>query len=109
MSITEQAPAGRSPDLGTDGLGRDVGLLGLMWASEGSLIGSGWLFGAFYALTLAGPSALIGWVIASFIVILLAWVQGDWGGLSRVGGGRSRYPHYAYGSLAGGTFGWFAY
>ena len=26
-----------------------------------------------------------------------------------VAGGTSRYPHYAFGSLAGGTFGWFAY
>src|ERR1700722_18318611 len=105
MSITEQAPAGRAPDLGTDGLSRDVGLFGLMWASEGSLIGSGWLFGAFFALTIAGPSALIGWGIASVIVILLALVHAELGGMFPVTGGTSRYPHYAYGNLAGGTFG----
>jgi amino acid transporter len=104
MSMVE-----KSPDLQTDGLKRDVGLLGLMWASEGSIIGSGWLFGAFYALTYAGPSALIGWVIASGIVILLALVHAELGGMFPVSGGTSRYPHYAYGSLAGGTFGWFAY
>jgi len=104
MSVVEQAP-----DLGSDGLKRDVGLLGLMWASEGSLIGSGWLFAAFVALTLAGPSALLGWVIASIIVILLALVHAELGGMFPVSGGTSRYPHYAYGSLAGGTFGWFAY
>ena len=33
MAITQQAP-----DLGSDGLKRDVGLLGLMWASEGSAV-----------------------------------------------------------------------
>jgi amino acid transporter len=103
-NVVEQAP-----DLRSDGLKRDVGLLGLMWASEGSLIGSGWLFGAFYALTYAGPSALIGWVIASFIVILLALVHAELGGMFPVSGGTSRFPHYAFGSLAGGTFGWFAY
>jgi len=26
-----------------------------------------------------------------------------------VTGGTSRFPHYAFGSLAGATFGWFAY
>jgi amino acid transporter len=104
MSIVEKAP-----HLQTDGLKRDVGLLGLMWASEGSLIGSGWLFGAFVALTYAGPSALIGWAIAGVIVILLALVHAELGGMFPVSGGTSRYPHYAYGSLAGGTFGWFAY
>jgi amino acid transporter len=103
-SVLEQAP-----ELGGDGLKRDVGLLGLMWASEGSIIGSGWLFGSLYALQYAGPAALIGWVIASAIVILLALVHAELGGMFPVSGGTSRYPHYAYGSLAGGTFGWFAY
>ena len=41
-------------------LHRGVGFLGLLWTSEGSLIGSGWLFGALTATTYAGPSALIG-------------------------------------------------
>src|SRR6202034_4877426 len=81
----------------------------LLWASVGSIIGSGWLFGALIAATVAGPSALIGWVIASFIVILLALVHAELGGLFPVSGGTSRFPHYAFGSLAGGTFGWFAY
>jgi amino acid transporter len=104
MAIVDQAP-----QLEADGLKREVGLLGLMWASEGSIIGSGWLFGAFFALTYAGPSALIGWVLASVIVILLALVHAELGGMFPVSGGTSRYPHYAYGNVAGATFGWFAY
>ena len=80
-----------------------------MWASEGSIIGSGWLFGALVALEIAGPSALIGWVIASGIVIVLALVHAELGGLFPVTGGTSRFPHYAFGSLAGATFGWMAY
>jgi amino acid transporter len=80
-----------------------------MWASEGSIIGSGWLFASLVALTVAGPSALLGWVIASGIVILLALVHAELGGLFPVSGGTSRFPHYAFGSLAGATFGWFAY
>jgi amino acid transporter len=92
--------------LDADGLERSVGFLGLLWASEGSIIGSGWLFGALVAATYAGPSALIGWVIASTIVILLALVHAELGGLSPVSGGTSRSPHYAFGSFAGATFGW---
>jgi len=67
--------------LGAEGLNRDVGLLGLLWASEGSIIGSGWLFAGFVAVTIAGPSALISWGIASVIVILLALVHAELGGL----------------------------
>jgi amino acid transporter len=107
MTAVQEAPSSAPPI--DEGLNRDVGLLGLMWASEGSIIGSGWLFGALAALIAAGPSALLGWVLASIIVIVLALVHAELGGMYPVTGGTSRYPHYAFGSLAGATFGWFAY
>src|SRR5947199_9671239 len=97
------------PVLEAEGLDRGVGFLGLLWSSEGSIIGSGWLFGALTAVSIAGPSALIAWAIASVIVILLALVHAELGGIFPVSGGTSRFPHYAFGSLAGATFGWFAY
>jgi amino acid transporter len=93
----------------TGGLKRDVGFFGLLWSSTGSIIGSGWLFAGLFAVEIAGPSALISWGIATVIVILLALVHAELGGMFAVTGGTSRYPHYAYGSLAGASFGWFAY
>lgn len=103
-TVTEQRP-----QRDTEGLHRGVGFLGLLWSSEGSVIGSGWLFGALTATSIAGPSALIGWVIASVIVLVLALIHAELGGMFPVAGGTSRFPHYAFGSLAGGTFGWMAY
>jgi amino acid transporter len=105
MTTTE----GQQVQVDDGGMSREVGLLGLMWASEGSIIGSGWLFGALTAATIAGPSAIISWCIASVIVILLALIHAELGGLFPVTGGTSRFPHYAFGSFAGATFGWFAY
>ena len=52
-----------STDRNRPGLRRDIGFVGLIWASEGSIIGSGWLFGAQGALAVAGPAAIISWVI----------------------------------------------
>jgi amino acid transporter len=104
VTITEQRTVQDA-----EGLHRKVGFLGLLWTSEGSLIGSGWLFGALTATTIAGPSALIGWVGASLIVLVLALIHAELGGMFPVAGGTSRFPHYAFGSLAGGTFGWMAY
>ncbi|HEV2360222.1 MAG TPA: APC family permease [Acidimicrobiales bacterium] len=98
-----------APQLESEGLKREVGLLGLMWASEGSIIGSGWLFGSLLALEIAGPAALLAWGIASVIIILLALVHAELGGLFPVSGGTTRFPHYAFGSFAGATFGWFSY
>jgi amino acid transporter len=108
MSYTDEQVLG-DRGLESEGLKRDVGYWGLLWASEGSIIGSGWLFGALLATTYAGPAAIISWIIASLIVILLALVHAELGGLFPVTGGTSRFPHYAFGSLAGATFGWFAY
>jgi amino acid transporter len=95
--------------LEAEGLDRGVGFLGLLWASETSIIGSGWLFGAFGAAVLAGPSALLGWVLGSIIILVLALVHAELGGLFPVSGGTSRFPHYAFGSFAGATFGWASY
>src|SRR5664279_3785646 len=110
MSDVAEAPArAQEAVLDSDGMERNVGFLGLLWASEGSIIGSGWLFGALTAASIAGPSAIIAWFAASLIVIVLALIHAELGGLFPVSGGTSRFPHYAFGSLAGATFGWFAY
>jgi amino acid transporter len=99
----------REAVLDSEGMDRGIGFLGLTWASEASLIGSGWLFGALSAVTIAGPSAIIAWVIATIIVAVLALVHAELGGLFPVSGGTSRFPHYAFGSFAGMTFGWMSY
>ena len=107
MANVTDAP--RQAVLDTEGMDRGVGFFGLLWSSEGSLIGSGWLFGALTAATIAGPSALIAWGIATVIMLILALIHAELGGLFPVTGGTSRFPHYAFGSLAGGTFGWFSF
>jgi amino acid transporter len=100
---------GREAVLDAEGLDRGVGFIGLLWASETSIIGSGWLFGALGAAVIAGPAAILGWVLGSVIILVLALVHAELGGLFPVSGGTSRFPHYAFGSFAGATFGWASY
>jgi amino acid transporter len=92
-----------------DGLNRSVGFVGLLFTSEGSIIGSGWLFGALFAATIGGPAALIAWIIGSVAVVLLALVHAELGGMFPVSGGTTRFPYYAFGGLAGASFGWFSW
>jgi amino acid transporter len=107
---TETGSAGAAITTPADvGLRREMGLIGGMWASETSLIGSGWLFGAFYAAAAAGTAALLGWVIAGIAVIILALVHAELGGMYPVSGGTARFPHFAYGSVAGISFGFFSW
>jgi amino acid transporter len=109
--MTNVAAPGSPPEanLDTEGMERGISFLGLLWASEASLIGSGWLFGALSAATIAGPSAIIAWCVATVIVAVLALIHAELGGLFPVSGGTSRFPHYAFGSFAGATFGWMSY
>src|SRR4051794_27889669 len=105
MSVgTEQQPTRRPVSLK-----REIGLIGLLWASVGSIIGSGWLFGAQKALITAGPAAVISWVIGGVAILILALVHAELGGMYPVSGGSARFPHYAFGGAAGASFGWFSW
>jgi amino acid transporter len=88
---------------------RDIGLVGLLFTSVGSIIGSGWLFGALNASLIAGPAALLSWILGGAAVVLLALIHAELGGMYPVAGGSARFPHYAFGSLIGFASGWFAF
>ena len=91
------------------GLKRTVGFWGLMFVSLGSIIGSGWLLGALNAAKYAGPASLISWLLAAAMLIVLALIHADLGAAYPVAGGTARFPHFAFGALAGFTAGWAAY
>jgi amino acid transporter len=97
------------PRAGRPGLRREIGFIGLLWASGGSIIGSGWLFGAQSALAAAGPAAIISWVIGAAAIMLLALVHAELGAMYPVAGGTARFPHYAFGGAVGASFGWFSW
>ena len=50
-------------------LRRDAGVIGLLYASLGSIIGSGWLFGALHAAVQAGPWSVLFWVIGAVAIL----------------------------------------
>jgi amino acid transporter len=101
---TEEVPTRRPASLK-----REIGLVGLLWASVGSIIGSGWLFGAQKGLLAAGPAAIISWVIGGLAILVLALVHAELGAMYPVSGGSARFPHYAFGGAAGASFGWFSW
>jgi amino acid transporter len=90
-------------------LRREVGVVGLVFISLGSIIGAGWLFGALYASSLAGPAAIIAWVLGGSAMMLLALTHAELGSTYPVAGGNARFPHYAFGGLVGFTSGWVAF
>jgi amino acid transporter len=103
---TETVSAVRPTDVG---LRREVGLIGAIWASETSIIGSGWLFASMGAAMIAGAASIYGWLIGGFCVIVLALIHAELGGMYPVAGGTARFPHLAFGSVAGASFGFFSW
>jgi amino acid transporter len=105
MALTAERP--QAPERVS--LRREIGRIGLLWASMGSIIGSGWLFGAQKGLMAAGPAVVISWVIGGVAILVLALVHAELGAMYPVSGGSARFPHYAFGGAAGASFGWFAW
>src|SRR5215216_2752589 len=87
-------------------LHREVSSVGLLFVSLGSIIGSGWLFGALTSAQIAGPAAIISWVLGAIVMLVLALAHAELGSMYPVAGGSTRYPHFSFGSLAGFVIGW---
>jgi amino acid transporter len=105
-AVARRTPAKAGSSTGSRSLRRDVGRIGLMFTSVGSVIGSGWLLGALNATTVAGPAAILSWIIGAAAIMLLALIHAELGGMHHVNGGVVRFPHYAFGSLVGFNMGW---
>jgi len=60
-------------------LRRRLGFWGLTAIGFSNIVGSGWLFAALYAAQTAGPAALLAWVAAGVLVILVALVMVELG------------------------------
>ena len=85
---------------------REVGPFALMLTGLGSIIGSGWLFGAWRAAGLAGPDAIWAWVIGAVVITTIALTYAELGAIFPESGGMVRYSHYSHGSLVGFIGAW---
>jgi amino acid transporter len=82
-------------------LHREVSTIGLLFVCLGSVIGSGWLFGALTAVTVAGPAAVISWILGAVVMAILALVHAEVGSMYPVAGGSAA----TLTSLSGGSQG----
>src|SRR5215831_8103764 len=91
------------------GLKREMGLIGATWSAETSIIGSGWLFASWKAAYSTGTGSIIAWILAGIAIMVLALVHAELGAMYPVAGGTARFPHFAFGSVAGISFGFFSW
>lgn len=85
---------------------RAIGPVGLLFAGIGSVVGSGWLFGPLYAAQIAGPSALVSWILGGLLMGFIALTFAELGSAFPVPGGMVQYAQYSHGPLVSFMTGW---
>lgn len=85
---------------------RNIGPVSLMFTGLGSIIGSGWLFGAWHASMIAGPAAILAWIIGAVVILAIALTYVEMGTMFPESGGMVRYARYSHGGLVGFMAAW---
>lgn len=83
-----------------------IGLFSAIMLALNSLIGSGWLFGSGSAAKIAGPAAIVSWILGAVIIISIALTYIELGAMFPESGGMSRYAQYSHGPLLGFIAAW---
>jgi amino acid transporter len=87
-------------------LRRDARSVGLLFASTTSMIGSGWLFGAFHASRIACPLSVLSWVVGGAIILLIALCFAELAALCPRSGALVHMSHASHGAGLGRIWGW---
>ncbi|AEJ40549.1 amino acid permease-associated region [Sulfobacillus acidophilus TPY] len=85
---------------------RALSLFDLVMLGVGGLVGSGWLFSAQAAATIAGPASMISWILGGLGVSLIGITFAELSTLIPETGGIIRYPEISHGSLVSFLMGW---
>lgn len=87
-------------------LKKDMSFTQLLLLGVSAQIGSGWLFSVLAAAGMAGPAAIISWIIASVLIFLISLTYLELGSMLPRSGGIVRYTYLTHGSLTGWIIGW---
>lgn len=87
-------------------LRRDAGIIGLLYASVGSMIGSGWLLGPLHAAQSAGALSVLSWILGAIMVMLLALVFAELVTMYPKSGALVHLSHLSHGPALGVIWSW---
>ncbi|WP_225627501.1 APC family permease [Streptomyces werraensis] len=90
-------------------LKRKLGWISLGSMTFATMMGSGWLLASYYAAKLAGPLAIVSWIIAGVATVLIGLVYSHLGVAWPLAGGNVRWPRLTSGPFVGAVVGWAAF
>lgn len=85
---------------------RTISPMALLFASISAILGSGWLFSAFLTARIAGPAALIAWIIGGVLMMGIAFVFAELCAMIPVTGSSTRIPQFTHGTVVSYLFAW---
>lgn len=90
-------------------LKREIGIIGLTFVGVSGVIGSGWLFAPLMASQMAGPAAIVAWLLGGIAMALLALTFAEITASLPVAGGIARVPQFSHGNVVSMAMGWSAW
>jgi amino acid transporter len=90
-------------------LKRSIGTIPLLFTAVGGIVGSGWLFGPFFAAKLAGPSALLAWVLGGCLMMVIALTFAELSSAFPIAGGTVRFLQLSHGPLVSFSMAWISW
>jgi amino acid transporter len=85
---------------------RTIGAQALFLSSVSAIIGSGWLFSAYYSAKLAGTGAIFAWLIGAALLLVIAFVFAEICSMLPVSGSSTRIPYISHGTSVSMIFSW---
>jgi len=83
--------------------------LTLLMLSINGMVGSAWLFAPLYAAKIAGPAAIIAWIIGGSATALIALTFAELSVLFPVAGGTAQIPQLSHGIFTSFVLSWLAW
>ncbi len=90
-------------------LQRSMSNISMLGTSLSCMIGSGWLFGAVIAAKIAGPAAIISWIIGGAMVTFIAFTFSELSTMLPVSGGIARFIQFSHGTFTSFCTSWLAW
>ncbi len=85
---------------------RSISPLALTFTAISGIMGSAWLFGPLYASQIAGPAAIISWLIGAIAMLVIAMTLAELTSMFPITGAHARFMLFSHGGLSSFVFGW---
>lgn len=85
---------------------RSIGAMSLMFTAISGILGSAWLFGPYYAVQIAGPAAVVSWLIGAIVMLIIAMTFAELTSMFPITGAHARFMLFSHGAMSSFLFGW---